>query len=430
MSTRSGGMSNDGGNMQVVIQGGQVIDGRGGEPLRDAVVVIDGQRISYVGPGAGASWSPDARIINLPGATVLPGLIDVHVHLMNDGGPAAKNTVLGGYPGSAGTLTLRGYSNGLRALNAGYTTLRDLHAPYTTSIDLRNEIASGRVVGPRLRVCGQGLCITGGHMDKTTLPDSVTGRVGVCDTPEGFRQAVRYWIKMGADLIKLNSDVGSRRDPDAPWVQEMSFEEMAAACSEAHKFGRHVAAHTAGGPPIEEAILAGVDTIEHGHWLTDRAIELMVKHGTYYVPTLIVNSKNFDYDPETLGASEESWDWLRRAYDAKWESLERARAAGVKIATGSDAGFLVDHGENAYEMVELVKGGLTPMEAIQAATKTAAELLGLGDQIGTLEAGKLADVIVVDGDPLVDVSVLTQTERITYVLKEGHLVKSPENPIV
>ncbi|MDI3341126.1 MAG: amidohydrolase family protein, partial [Sphaerobacter sp.] len=274
---------------------------------------------------------------------------------MNDGGPAAKNTVLGGYPGTAGSLALKGYANGRRALNAGYTTLRDLHAPYTTSIDLRDAIESGRVVGPRLRVCGQGLCITGGHMDKTTLPDHVTGRVGVCDTPEGFRQAVRYWVKMGADLIKLNTDVGSRSNPEAPYVQEMSFEEMAAACTEARKYGRHVAAHTAGGPPIEEAILAGVNTIEHGHWLTDRAIELMVEHGTYYVPTLIVNSRNFDYDRETLGVSEEGWDWLRRAYDAKWDSLERARAAGVKIAAGSDAGFLVDHGENAYELVELVK---------------------------------------------------------------------------
>lgn len=412
--------------MQVVIQCGRVIDGRGGEPLRDAVVVVDGQRISYVGPAAGASWSPDARIINLPGSAVLPGLIDVHVHLMNDGGPAAKNTVLGGYPGSAGSLALMGYSNGRRALDAGYTTLRDLHAPYTTSIDLRDAIESGRVLGPRLRVCGQGLCITGGHMDKTTLPDHVTGRVGVCDTPDGFRQAVRYWVKMGADFIKLNSDVGSRSNPAAPYVQEMSFDEMAAACAEARKYGRHVAAHTAGGPPIEEAILAGVNTIEHGHWLTDRAIELMVEHGTYYVPTLIVNSRNFDYDRETLGVSEEGWDWLRRAYDAKWRSLERARAAGVKIAAGSDAGFLVDHGENACELVELVKGGLSPLEAIQAGTKTAAELLGLGDQIGTLEAGKLADVIVVDGDPLADISVLARSDRIAYVLKEGRLVKSPE----
>jgi imidazolonepropionase-like amidohydrolase len=409
--------------MQIVIQCAQLIDGRGGEPLRDAVVVVDGQHLRYIGPARGTSWSPDARIIDLPGSTVLPGLIDVHVHLMNDGGPAAKNRVLGGYPGSAGSLTLIGYHNGRRALDAGYTTLRDCHAPYTTSIDLRDAIEGGRVLGPRLRVCGQGLCITGGHMDKTTLPDDVTGRVGICDTPDSFRQAVRYWVKMGADFIKLNSDVGSWRNPAVPSVQEMSFDEMAAACTEARRFGLHVAAHTSGGPPIEDAILAGVTSIEHGHWLTDRAIELMVEHGTYYVPTLIVNTRNFDYDRETLGVSEEGWDWLRRAYDAKWHSLERARAAGVKIAAGSDAGFLVSHGENACELVELVKGGFSPLEAITAATKTAADLLGLGDQIGTLEAGKLADVLVVDGDPLEDISILTKADRIAYVLQNGRPVK-------
>jgi imidazolonepropionase-like amidohydrolase len=265
-------------------------------------------------------------------------------------------------------------------------------------------------------------------MDKLRYPHHVTaaGRVGVCDTPDGFRQAVRQHVKMGVDLIKINSDGGSLRDPKAPYRQEMSFAEMKAACDEAHKFGLHVAAHTAGGPPIEEAILAGVNTIEHGHWLTDRAIDLMLEHNAYYVPTLIVNTRNFDYDPQTLGVSDASWRWLQLAYDAKWGSLERAHKAGVKIAAGSDAGFLVNHDENAAELEEMVKGGLTPMEAIQAATSTAAALLDLQDEIGVLAAGKKADVVIVDGDPLADITILQREEKITYVFKDGRMVKSPQ----
>jgi len=152
-------------------------------------------------------------------------------------------------------------------------------------------------------------------------------------------------------------------------------------------------------------------------------IELMLEHDAYYVPTLIVNTRNFDYDRETFGVSESSWRWLQLAYDAKWDSLARAHAAGVKIATGSDAGFLVNHGENAAELVELVKGELSPMEAIRAATSTAAELLGLQDEIGTLHAGKQADLVVVAGDPLADISLLLDQTRITHVFKGGHSVK-------
>jgi imidazolonepropionase-like amidohydrolase len=335
---------------------------------------------------------------------------------------------LAGGPQSFTDSALAGYANALKSLHSGYTTLRDLHAPGYADVAVRNSIRSGRLPGPRLLVCGQGLCITGGHMDKLRYPQHVSaeGRIGVCDTPHGFRQAVRQHVKMGVDLIKINSDGGSMLDPEKPWKQEMSFEEMKAACDEAHKFGLHVAAHTAGGPPIEDAILAGVNTIEHGHWLTDRAIDLMLEHDAYYVPTLIVNSKNFDYDRETFGVSEQSWRWLQAAYDAKWGSLERAHKAGVKIAAGSDAGFLVNHGENAAELEEMVKGGLTPMQAIWAATRTAAELLGLQQEIGVLSPGKVADLLVVAGDPLADIQILQQSDKITHVFKGGKMVKEPK----
>lgn len=356
--------------MQTVIHAARLIDGIQPDPIPNATLIVEGSRIQYAGPREGADFSPDATVIDAGDKTLMPGLIDVHVHITADGGMASMAAVLGGSAQSFADSAMAGYANALRSLHAGYTTLRDLHAPGYADIAVRNAIRSGRLVGPRLLVCGQGLCITGGHMDKLRYPPHVTaqGRVGVCDTPEGFRQAVRQHVKMGVDLIKINSDGGSLKDPAAPYRQEMTFDEMKAACDEAHRFGLRVAAHTAGGPPVEEALLAGVDTVEHGHWMTDKAIDFMVANNRYYVPTLIVNSRNFDYDAQTLGVSAEGWRWLSLAYEAKWESLARAQRAGVKIAAGSDAGFLVDHGENAAELAELVKGGFTPMQAIQSAT--------------------------------------------------------------
>ncbi len=415
--------------MQIVIEADQMVIGDGSPPVADAAVVIGEGRIHYAGPTAGAPRDRSAQVIQARGGTVLPGLIDVHVHITNDGGPGKTAAVLGDAFEAAADLAMRGYANALVSLHAGYTTLRNLHAPLFADVAVRDAIAAGRLEGPRLVVCGQGLCVTGGHMDRGNLADhvAVSGRIGVCDTPDEFRRAVRQMAKRNVDFIKINSDVGSMLDPAAPYVPEMSFAEMEAACSEAHRLGLHVAAHTAGGPPIEEALAAGVDTIEHGHWLTDRAIELMLGRDASYVPTLIVNSRNFAYDRETLGVSERSWHWLQAAYDAKWSSLERAHKAGVTIAAGSDAGFLVNHGENACELEELVKGGLTPNEAIRATTGSAAKLLGLNDAIGTLEAGKQADVVVVNGDPLTDITLLQRLDHITHVLKDGRIVKAPHD---
>ena len=415
--------------MTIVIEADQMLVGDGSPPVPNAAVVIDENRIAYAGPAAGAPRDPSAHVIQAaPGGTILPGLIDVHVHITNDGGAGKTAAVLGDAFEAAADLAMRGYANALVSLRAGYTTLRNLHAPLFADVAVRDAINAGRLEGPRLIVCGQGLCVTGGHMDRGNLADhvAVSGRIGVCDTPDEFRRAVRQMAKRNVDFIKINSDVGSMLDPAAPYVAEMSFAEMEAACAEAHRLGLHVAAHTAGGPPIEAALEAGVDTIEHGHWLTDRAIALMLERGAAYVPTLIVNSRNFAYTREELSVSERSWRWLQAAYDAKWGSLERAHAAGVTIAAGSDAGFLVNHGENACELEELVKGGFTPNEAIRAATSAAAKLLGLGEEIGTLESGKLADVIVVAGDPLADITILQRLDCITHVLKDGRVVKAPQ----
>lgn len=412
--------------METVFVCGQMIDGINPTPVRNAAVIVDGTRISYAGPASGATWTPEARVEETPDATVMPGLIDVHVHITNNGHLLQKYD-RDKMPSHVAQTALIGYSNALKSLRSGFTTLRDVAAPGYSDIDVRDAINSGRLAGSRLFVAGQGLCITGGHMDMARVPShvSISGRVGVCDSPECFRQAVRQNVKMGVDLIKINANIRFLHDGQIIFREEMSFEETKAACDEAHKFGRHVAAHTAGGPPTEDAVVAGVDTIEHGRWLTDRCIELMCERGTYWVPTFLTSHRNTQFGRKAVGLSEHDWDHLQRAHAATFESFERAKRAGVRIAAGTDCGFICDHGENAGELTLMVEAGLAPMEAIQAATRTNAELLGRAADFGTLEPGKLADILIVDGDPLSDISLLEDNERILFVMKDGSLVREP-----
>lgn len=409
----------------LAIRAGQLIDGVRSTPLRDATVLVEGERIVAVGPAAALPIPPEAELVDARDRTVLPGLIDAHVHVHTPGG-AIANYALAQLAELQGTLALRAYSYALRALRMGYTALRSLASPAYVDVALRNAIDQGLVDGPRLVVAGQGLSITGGHMDESNWSPDVTvaGRTGVCDGPWEGRRAVRAQCKRGVDLIKINAcSAGvAMYTVDPPWVEEMTYEEMAAICDEAHKLLRRVAAHTSGGPGITNAIMAGVDTLEHAHWLSDAQIELMAERGTYYVPTLIVNSRAVALGPDQPGISPKAWSWLVKANDDKWSSLERAKRAGVKIVPGSDAGFQVFHGENACELEELVKGGFTPMEAIVAATRVAAECLDRAHEIGTLEAGKYADLVVVAGDPLAEIGLLQEAERIVAVYKGGKAV--------
>lgn len=409
----------------IAIRAGQLIDGNGNTPLIDAVILIEGERIKQVGTAAQVQIPADAQVIDATQQTVMPGMIDVHVHVHTPGGPIG-NYALAEVHELQGTIALRASSYVMRDLVMGFTTLRSLASPAYVDVALRNAINEGTVVGPRLRVAGQGLTITGGHMDEAHFaPEfAVAGRTGVTDGPWEGRKAVRLQCKRGADVIKINacaSGVGMYT-VDPPWMYEMTLEEITAICDEAHRLGRRVAAHTSGGPGITDAILGGVNTLEHAHWLTDEQIELMVKHNTFYVPTLVVNSRSVAMGQDQPGITPTAWEWLIKADTGKWDSLARAKKAGVKIATGSDAGFLISHGESACELEELVKGGFTPLEAISAATRTAAECIDMEKQIGTLEAGKYADVVVVNGDPLQDIRVLQQRANVAQVYKGGQLV--------
>jgi imidazolonepropionase-like amidohydrolase len=386
------------------------------------VILIAGERVLAVGRRSDVRIPPKTDIIDASDHTVIPGLIDVHVHVHTPGGPITNYGLAEGRE-LQGALALRALAYVRRGLEMGFTTLRSLGSPAYIDVALRDAIAEGMVSGPRLLVAGQGLSVTGGHMDKPLWSPEVTitGRTAVCDGADSCRQAARAQFKRGVDLIKLNACSEALFHLDPPWGQEMTYDEMAAICEVAHWLHRRVAAHTSGGPGITAAIRAGVDSLEHAHWLSDEQIHLMAERGTFYVPTLAVNSRSIELGADAIAVSQAEWKWLLKVNEDKWETLRRAKAAGVKIAAGSDAGFVVAHGESARELEELVKGGFTPLEAIGAATGVAAECLGLEQEIGTIEPGKLADIVVA-GDPVVDVRILQDRKRIAQVLIGGQIV--------
>jgi len=412
----------------IAIKAGKLIDGTGSAPLENAVVLVDGEKITQVGPVGAVSIPPDAQIIDASGKTVMPGMIDGHVHVRGKGGVKdVTSSRLAGVMELVETTTLKSYVHAKQDLMAGFTTIADMSASGYVAIALRDAINDGLVQGPRMRACGQGLCITGGHMDGTRWrPEvSIAGRMGVADSPWEFRRATRHQIKMGADCIKINACSSGHKNPhnpQEPYYQEMTFEEMKAVCDEAHKAHLRVFAHTAGGQGITDAILAGVDSLEHAHWVTEEQADLMAEHGAFYVPTFTVMKCTLKIGQEALGATDHSWNYITTAMEAKWRSLERVHKAGAKIAVGTDAGFRVNHGENAIELAALVEGGLTPMEAIMAATSVGADHLDMADLVGSVEPNKFADLLVVDGNPLQDVRILQDVERIKIVIKSGEVV--------
>lgn len=399
---------------------GQLIDGNGGKPLMNAVLLVDKGRIVGMGSKGAVSIPEQAQIIEAPNATLLPGLMDSHVHLAYSGSPK-----LGAFRAEASELSypllaLRAAKHAEQTLQWGFTAVRDLNAPGGVIIDLAKAIGAGYVQGARVKACGLGLSVTGGHMDPPGWGDQVRleGMTLPCNGPNAFRHGVREQVKRGADFIKINLCVGSRRALTTPYRQEMTDEEIFAAIDEAHRLERKVAAHTSGGPAITKAVQMGLDTVEHGHWVDEETADLMAEKGAYYIPTLLVNERNFDFTPEQMGASKQAWAWLEKSREDKWRSLELVRKAGVKIGCGTDAGFMLPHGEmNARELELLVRGGLTPLEAITAATKTNAELMEL-NEVGVLEVGKLADLLLVDGNPLEDIRVF-QNQTKLRVFKEG-----------
>ena len=397
----------------VVIHAGRVLDVKSGKTVAGQTIVIQGDKIVSV--GADTQVPAGANVIELPNATLLPGLIDAHTHITFNPNFGYSRLAI-----STPRQALIGARNARVTLEAGFTTIRNVGASGYADVALRDAINAGDVPGPRMLVSGPALSITGGHCDNNLLPfEYHATNDGVADGVEAVQHKTREIIKYGADLIKICATGGVLSKGDNPQHSQYTLEEMKAIVTDAHRLGRRVAAHAHGAEGIRWASMAGVDSIEHGSYVDDAAIAEMKKNGTYLVPTLYL-ADWFLENAEKIGTPPDLIAKAKDVMPAARKNVARAFAAGVKVGFGTDAA-VYPHGLNAHEFAVMVKLGLTPLQAIQAATINDADLLGWSDKIGTIEPGKWADIIAVDGDPLADVTTL---ERVKFVMKGGEVVKN------
>jgi imidazolonepropionase-like amidohydrolase len=399
---------------KTVINAGRLLDMKTGKILTNQQIVIEGDKIVSVGPAAAAPAG--AQVINLPNATVLPGLIDAHVHL------TGENTRLGYEELGVSTPreALIGAKNARITLMAGFTTVRNVGAGGYSDIALRDAINEGDLPGPRMRVSGPALGITGGHCDDNLLPfEFHHSGDGVADGIAAVQHKVREVIKYGADVIKICATGGVMSKGDDPNTSQYTLEEMKAIVADAHRLGRKVAAHAHGAQGVVWASEAGVDSIEHGHLMNDESVATLKKNGTYLVPTLYL-TEWWTENAAKMHAPEYLATKMKMVSAQSEKNVQKAMQAGVKIGLGTDAA-VYPHGLNAHEMAVYVKLGMTPLQAIQSATVNDADLLGWSDKVGTLEAGKWADIIAVEGDPLQDVTTL---QHVKFVMKGGQVYKN------
>ena len=394
----------------VVLKAGRLIDGRGGAPMAPAMVRVEGDRIAEV--GSRLAVPAGARVIDLGDATLLPGLIDLHTHLTDKFGVHWEQALVSTTPGQA---ALWGAANARATLMAGFTTCRDMGPtwPYV-DVDLRNVIEQGGVPGPRLHVAGNYVSSTGGAGDARQFSIYVDVPIvrNLADGPEEVTKAVRTNLKNGADFIKILATGAVLSKGIPPGSQQYSDAEIQAAVTEARRWGRRVAAHAHGADGIKAAIRAGVRTVDHGSMLDDEAVAMLKgSSSTYYVPTLYTS----DVIDTSASVPESEKERERQIKDAQYVGFRRALAAGLPIGVGSDAA-VIPHGQNAHELSVRVRLGEKPMAALVSATRVNAEILGWSDRIGTVEKGKLADIVAVPGDPLADI---TAVERVGFVMKGG-----------
>lgn len=390
----------------------RLIDVENGRVIESPLVTIDGNRIVSVLPDA----TPPEGAIRLQGATLLPGLMDMHVHLT---GSADQH----GYRRLARTAVrsaITGVKNARTSLDAGFTTMRNLGAQGYADVALRDAINDGDVPGPRLFVSGPAIGITGGHCDNNLLTHEFDAKGGgVADGPWGVRAKVRENLKFGADLIKLCATGGVMSKGTEPGAQQLALEEMQAAVAEARNRGVIVAAHAHGTEGIKAAIRAGVNSVEHASFLDSEAIRLAKKHGTVLSMDIYVTEYILS-EGEKAGILPESLEKERRVGSRQRESFREAVDAGVKMVFGSDAA-VYPHGENPRQFSRMVEFGMTPLQALQAATINSAELLGQQENLGSIREGKLADIVAVPGNPLEDIGVM---EKVQFVMKDGTVYKN------
>ena len=388
-------------NNSLIIRAAHILDVRSGHYLNDMAIYVEGERIKVVGPAKKMELEQapaGVRVIDLGGATVLPGLIDCHTHLMASLPKGDNSYELNLLTKSEAYRALEGAANARNTLLAGFTTVRDVENEGSGYADLalRDAINNGLVEGPRMLAATRGIAAVGQYMPFNVSPDLSgfpTGAQMISGVEEA-RRAVREQIGHGADLIKIYAD----------WLHPtLTVAEMQVIVEEAHKANIKVAAHATTPEGIRNAVMAGVDSIEHGHHADRAVLQLMKSKGIYLVPTLSTVS------PKSPAL-----------FDAAQQTMHMAKELGVKIADGSDASSVARHGKNAGELEAMTQRGLTPIEAIRAATFSAADLIGWSDKVGDLEVGKFADLIAVDGDPTVDITVL---QKVVFVVKGGRVVK-------
>ncbi|HLJ87333.1 MAG TPA: amidohydrolase family protein [Candidatus Angelobacter sp.] len=400
------------------IRAGRLFDGTGDSVRENMVIVVQDDRIRSVGPAASVSIPAGATVVDLSRATVLPGLIDCHTHL---GARADRYDEIYQFKDTPLQSAFAAVVNARRTLEAGFTSVRDVGSEPFLAVDLRNSINEGFIPGPRVVASGPGISITGGHGDLNNYSPQTRVSMfpeerdfGIADGVDQIRHVVRAQVKYGVDVIKILATGGVLSKGDNPGAPQYTFEELKAAAEEAHMAGRKIAAHAHGTQGIKNAILAGIDSIEHASLIDEEGIRLAKEHGTYLVMDIYNDDYILNKAPE-FGLPQENIDKEKMVGRLQRENFEKAFKAGAKMAFGTDAG-VYPHGDNAKQFFYMVKFGMTPAQAIRAATSSAADLIGRSKDVGTLAAGKYADLIAVSADPFQDVKAL---ENVGFVMKGG-----------
>ncbi|MDR3726294.1 MAG: amidohydrolase family protein [Terracidiphilus sp.] len=406
----------------VYVRAGHLFDATSDQLRDNVVLVVEGERIAKVAPADQVAIPAGATVVDLSKAWVLPGLIDCHTHLS---ARADKYDPINDVKSTPFQSGFNGVVNAYKTLQAGFTSVRDVGSLPFFAVDLRRSIDEGFIPGPRVVASGPAISITGGHGDMNGFAPPVQNMLypadkdfSLADGPEEVRHQVREQFKYGVDVIKILATGGVLSQGDKPGAEQMTFEEMKMAVDESHRAGRKVAAHAHGTEGIKDAVRAGVDSIEHGSLVDAEGIQMMKARGTY----LVADIYNDDYilgKAVEFGLPKENVDKEKMVGRLQRENFAKAVAAGVKIAFGTDAG-VYPHGDNAKQFHYMVKFGMTPAGAIHAATSSAADLIDRAKDVGTLEAGKYADLIAVTANPLDKIEVL---EHVAFVMKGGKIYK-------